>query len=54
MKVSSSIIILILTFGVFSIINTEMGIIGILSLAADTNKKTYPEELRHLAEIISC
>lgn len=35
MKSGSNTVILVLTFGVFSIINTEMGIIGILPLIAD-------------------
>lgn len=39
----NNLIVLILTIGVFGIINTEMGVIGILPLIADTFHVTVPE-----------
>ncbi len=40
---SSRLLVLILTVGVFGIINTEMGVIGILPLIAETFQVTVPE-----------
>lgn len=40
---SNSLLVLILTAGVFGIINTEMGVIGILPLIAETFQVTVPE-----------
>lgn len=39
----SGLLVLILTFGVFSILNTEMGVIGMLPLIADTFQVTVPQ-----------
>lgn len=40
---SSTLVVFILTIGVFGIINTEMGVIGILPLIAETFHVTVPE-----------
>lgn len=40
---SSTLLVFILTTGVFGIINTEMGVIGILPLIAETFHVTVPE-----------
>ena len=39
----SGLLVLILTFGVFGILNTEMGVIGMLPLIADTFQVSVPE-----------
>lgn len=39
----SGMLVLILTFGVFGILNTEMGVIGMLPLIADTFQVSVPE-----------
>ena len=39
----SGLLVLILTFGVFSILNTEMGVIGMLPLIADTFQVSVPQ-----------
>lgn len=39
----SGLLVLILTFGVFGILNTEMGVIGMLPLIADTFQVTVPQ-----------
>lgn len=40
---SDALLVFILTAGVFGIINTEMGVIGILPLIAETFQVTVPE-----------
>ena len=40
---SSTLLVFILTTGVFGIINTEMGVIGILPLIAENFQVTVPE-----------
>lgn len=40
---SSALLVFILTVGVFGIINTEMGVIGILPLIAETFHVTVPQ-----------
>ena len=39
----SGLLVLILTFGVFGILNTEMGVIGMLPLIADTFQVSVPQ-----------
>lgn len=39
----SGLLVLILTLGVFGILNTEMGVIGMLPLIADTFQVTVPQ-----------
>ena len=40
---SGGLLVFILTVGVFGIINTEMGVVGILPLIAETFKVSVPQ-----------
>ena len=42
-KTDGRLLVLLLTFGVFGIINTEMGVVGIIPLIAETFGVTVPE-----------